>query len=305
METVPTTTWPVRRRMPDLASLDGPTRSTVMAAVERLRTLDHAFAGRFLELVRRHLPGYAVLSDDEIRASAQRFMDTLISELSCLRVPDAALRAMLGEFALERAARGIPLDVLAMGYQLGSREMLALLDEVAADVGLPPDLLLAVHDSTWEFSNEASSVFARVQHDLVLERALFDAERRSAFAGAVLSGAFPTEQIDRDAHLFGLDPRAQYVPVAARAAAPEDADAIRRAIASAVRTPADRLLFAEVGTNLGFIAPTAPVEVAGHLVAVGPAGSPDELHDGFEEAVLALRTAERFALTGVVRLPDL
>ncbi|MFE2827001.1 hypothetical protein [Streptomyces sp. NPDC059271] len=106
MEPETPTAWPVRRRMPDLASLDEPTRTAVAAAVERLRTLHDVFADRFLALIRRHVPGYAVLSDDDIRASARRFMDILVSELSSLRVPDAALRKVLGEYALERSALG-------------------------------------------------------------------------------------------------------------------------------------------------------------------------------------------------------
>ncbi|WP_406143693.1 PucR family transcriptional regulator [Streptomyces sp. NBC_01012] len=299
------TAWPARRRMPDLATLDDPTRSAVVAAVARLRTLHDVFADRVLTLIRRHVPGYAALPDEEIRATARRFMDILVSELSSMRVPDAALREMLGAFALERAAKGFSLDALAVGYQLGSREMLTLLDEVAADVGLPHDLLLAVHDSTWEFSNEACAVFARVQHDLALERAHFDAERRSAFAAGVLSGTLPAERVQRDAHLFGLAPQAHHVALAARATSPEDTDAVRRAVASAVHVPADRLLLAQVGAVLGFIAPKAPDGVVEHLVAVGPQVPLDELHTSFEEAVLALETARRFAMSGVVRLSDL
>lgn len=300
-----TTAWPARRRMPDLASLDEPTRRLVLAAVDRLRTLHSVFAERFLILVREHLPSYEVLSDDEIRTSAQRFMDTLISELSSLRVPDAALRDMLGEVALRRAARGIPLDSLAVGYRLGSREMLDLLDEIAAEVGLPSDLVLAVHDSTWEFANEASSVFARVQHDLALEQAYFDAERRSTFTGGVLRGTLPAEQIHRDAHLFGLDPRERHVPIAARADSAGDAGTVRRAIASALQIPPDRLLHAEIGTSLGFIAPHPPEDISDQLVAAGPALPLDEINEGFDEAMLALQTAERFGLTGLVRLPNL
>ncbi|MFD7677621.1 MULTISPECIES: PucR family transcriptional regulator [unclassified Streptomyces] len=305
MEPETPTAWPVRRRMPDLASLDEPTRTAVAAAVERLRTLHDVFADRFLALIRRHVPGYAVLSDDDIRASARRFMDILVSELSSLRVPDAALRKVLGEYALERSALGIPLDVLAIGYQLGSREMLALLDDVAAEVALPADLLLAVHDSTWEFSNEASAVFARVQHDLALERAHFDAERRSAFVAGVLSGTFTPERINRDAHLFGLAPQNQHVALAARAVSADDAAVIRRAIASAVGVPADRLLLAQVGAVLGFIAPRAPESVIGHLVAIGPPVPLDQLGASFDEAVLVVETGTQFAMSGAVRLSDL
>ncbi|MEU3294421.1 helix-turn-helix domain-containing protein [Streptomyces longwoodensis] len=305
MEPETPTAWPVRRRMPDLAALDEPTRATVIAAVARLRTLDDVFADRVLTLIRRHVPGYAVLSDDDIRASARRFMSILVSELSSLRVPDAALRKRLSDHAIERAARGLPLTVLTIGYQLGSREMLALFDEVAAEVALPPDLLLAVHDSTWEFSNEASAVFARVQHDLALEHAHFDAERRSAFAAGVLSGTLPLERINRDAHAFGLATQAHHVAVAVRADSAEDAAAIRRAIAVALHTSADRLLLAQVGTVLGFIAPRAPKSVAGHLTAVGPSLPLDQLDTSFEEAVLVLETATRFSMSGIVRLSDL
>lgn len=305
MEHEPPTAWPVRRRMPDLATLDAPARAAVVAAVARLRTAHDDFADRFLTLVRRHVPGYAVLSDDEIRTSARRFVDILVSELSPLRVPDGALREMLGDFAVERAAQGLPLDVLTVGYQLGSREMLALLDEVAAEVGLPSELLLAVHDSAWEFSLEASAVFARVRHGLALERAHFDAERRSAFTGGVLSGTFPAERINRDAHLLGLTPQPHHVALATRAVSADDADAIRRAIASAVRVPAERLLLAQIGPVLGFIAPHAPESVVGHLVAVGPPLPLEKLDTSFDEAVLVLETARRFAMSGVVRLRDL
>ncbi|MGX6601281.1 PucR family transcriptional regulator [Micromonosporaceae bacterium Da 78-11] len=297
--------WPARRGMPALATLDEPTRRRVMAGVDRLRAWQGAFGTRFLALAREHLPGYDVLTDDEIRAAAQQFMDTMIAELTARRMPDPALRDLLHKFAAERAARGVPPEVLATAYQLGSRLMLALLDEVATDVRLPPALLLAIHDSTWEFAGEAASVFARAQHDLALERARFDAERRSAFAGGVLGGSFPTEQINRDARLFSLDPKARHVPLAARAASPEDTDMIRRAIASALHMPADQLLFAEVGASLGFIAPGAPEHLIGHLVAAGPAVVLEKLHDAFTEAVLALDTALQFRQTGVVRLAEL
>ncbi|MFC7530045.1 hypothetical protein [Actinoplanes sp. GCM10030250] len=109
------------------------------------------------------------------------------------------------------------------------------MDQVAAEVGLPPDLVLAIHDSTWEFSNEAAAAFARVHHDLALERAHFDAERRSTYAGGVLRGTFT----------------------------------------------ADRLLFAEVGPNLAFIAPRVPDHFTGHLVAAGPAAPLDLIHLAF------------------------
>ncbi|MET9552647.1 helix-turn-helix domain-containing protein [Streptomyces sp. NPDC006645] len=297
--------WPARRRMPDLTTLDAPTRTAVVAAVARLRTLHDDFADRVLALIRRHLPGYAVLSDDEIRVTARKFMDILVSELSSLRVPDAALREMLGDFAVEREAQGLPLDVLAIGYQLGSREMLAVLDEVAAEVGLPADLLLAVHDSTWEFSIEASAVFARVRNGLALERAHFDAERRSAFAGGVLSGTLQAEGINREAHLLGLTSQPCHVALAAWATSATDAVAVRRAIASALRVPTDRLLFAQVGEVLGFIAPRPPESVVGHVVAVGPPLPLERLDTSFDEAVLVLETARRFAMQGVVHLSDL
>ncbi|MFK4122374.1 PucR family transcriptional regulator [Streptomyces longwoodensis] len=305
MERETPTAWPVRRRMPDLATLDDSTRAAVVTAVARLRTLRDVFADRCLALLRRYVPGYAVLSDDEIQASARRFMDILTSELSSLRVPDAALRDVLREHAVERAKRGLPHDALAIGYQLGSREMLALMDEVAADVHLPAAFLVAMHDSTWEFSNEASSLFARVQHELVLERSHVEAERRSAFVEGVLSGTLPADRINRDAHLFGLDPRARYVALATRASSSCETDALRRAVASAMRSPSDQLLSAPVRDVLGFITARSPEAVVGQLVCVGPPLPLDQLAAGFDAAVLALHTARQFAMSGVVHLTDL
>ncbi|QFR97086.1 PucR family transcriptional regulator [Streptomyces tsukubensis] len=299
------TAWPVRRSMPDLNDLDASARAAVAAAVDRLRVLRDVFADRVLTLICRHVPGYAVLPDEEIRSSARKFMDILVAELSSLRVPDEALREMLVDLAVERAAQGLPLDVLTVGHRLGSRVMLSLLDEVAAEVGLPPDFLLAVHDSTWEFSNEAAAVFARVQHDLALERARFDSERRSAFAAGVLGGTFPVERINRDARLFGLVPQGRHVALAAQVTSTADGEALRRSVASALCVPTDRLLLAQVGTVLGIIAPKAPESVVGHLVAAGPPLPLERLDTGFGEAVLALETARRFAMSGIVCLSGL
>ncbi|MGE9694174.1 MULTISPECIES: PucR family transcriptional regulator [unclassified Streptomyces] len=305
IETETPAVWPDRRGLPDLAGLGPSDRAALAAAADRLRGLRDVFADRVLALLRRHVPGYAMLGPEDIRSSARRFLDLVLAELTALRVPDAALREALADFARERAARGVPAEVLTLGYQWGSRAMLALMDQAGAAVGLRPALLLAAHDSTWEFTHEAAEIFTRVQHDLALERVQFDAERRAAFAAGVLGGTLPAEHIGHDARLFGLVPQARHVALAARAANDADAEALRLAVAGALRLPADRLLLAQVGTVLGFIAPRAPDTVAGHLVAAGPALPLDRLGAGFGEAVLALETARQFAMSGVVRLAGL
>lgn len=297
--------WPTRRRMPDLTSLDEATQQVVIAAVERLRTSVDTWTERFLKLVRQYVPGYDQLDDDDIKNSARSFVQNEISELESLRIPDDALRKQLETFALARVAQGITTETLSRSYSLGSREMLVLMDEIAAAVNLPTDLLLAIHDSTWEFANEASAVFARVQHGLLVERARVDAERLLGFTRAVLSGALTPDEIERDAAVFGLDARRRYVALAVRASSAGEADRVRRLIAAATQTTADRLLFAEMGTVFGCIAPTEPVDVTGALVAVGPALPLAELGRAFEDAVQALDIAEHFELGGVVRLADL
>jgi hypothetical protein len=297
--------WPARRRMPDLTTLDEPTQRVVVATIDRLRESLDSWADRFLRLAREHVPGYDLLDDDDIRTSARTFVSNEIAELESLRLPDDALRSQLEAFALRRVAQGVSTETLSLSYGLGSREMLALMDEIAAEVGMPTDLLLAIHDSTWEFANEASAVFARVQHGLLVERARVDAERLSAFTRGVLGGAFSSHEIDRDAAVFGLDARRHYVALALRASSTAEADAMRRLIAAATRTTADRLLFAEMGTAFGCIAPSAPGNVGTALVGIGPSLPLDELGHGFEEAVQALEAAERFGIRGAVRLGDL
>lgn len=297
--------WPTRRRMPDLTSLDEATQQVVIAAVERLRTSVDIWAERFLTLVRQYVPGYDQLDDEDIVNSARSFVENEISELESLRLPDDALRDQLESFALRRVAQGITTETLALSYSLGSREMLALMDEIAAEVNLPTDLLLAIHDSTWEFANEAAAVFARVQHGLLVERARVDAERLLGFTRSVLSGALTPDEIERDASVFGLDPRRRYVALAVRASSTDEADRVRRLIAAATQTTADRLLFAEMGSIFGCIAPTEPTDVGGTLVAVGPSVPLAQFGRAFDDAVQALDIAERFDLGGVVRLADL
>lgn len=291
--------------MPDLTQLEEPTRSQLVVAVELLRDSLGEFADRYLALSRAHNRAYDVLDDDEITRSALSFMQSVIDELESFRVPDDALHDRLEDLAMRRAAQGVPIESLARSYQLGSREMLAIMDDVAQKAGLPRDLVLTIHDSTWEFANEAASVFARVQHNVAVERARFDAERRASFARDILTGVVSDEQIDRDAGLFGLDAQRTYVPVVVRAGSPRASDAARRAIAAAVRIAPHRMLFAEVGTHLAGIAQTAPDEVPGHLVAVGEPALLSRFEESFDDAVVALDAAEHFGMQGVVRLADL
>jgi hypothetical protein len=297
--------WPARNALPRLTDLDPPTLAAVAEFVDRLRNSLDSYSERVLLLTRRHLPGYAVVSDDDLRASARAELEGLVAELASLRFPDSAARDRLDGLALHRAAQGMPLETLSLGYRLGSREMLALMDDIAHEVGLPNDLVLAMHDSTWEFANEAAARFSSIEHNRAVERVRFDAERRSGFVRGVLSGGSTSDEIHRDADLFGLDPRRSYVPLALPFPSTQAADAVRRTLATALHTTPDRLLFADVGTVLGCIAPVVPVGLDHVLLAVGTAGSLDSLSKGFDEAVLALETAALFGVIGVVRLEDL
>lgn len=297
--------------MPELTGLDEATKTIVAAAVGRLRESVDAWSDDFLRLARENVPGYDMLDDDDIRGSARRIVEGEIAELESLRIPDDALREQLEGFALRRVAQGISIDTLSLSYHLGSRQLLVLMDEIAAEVGLPNDLLLSIHDSTWEFAAEAAAVFARVARGLAVERARFDAERRSAFARGVLGGGMTADQIARDAGLFGLDHRRSYRAVATRPAPSAEADELRGTVAVTLGVRTDRLLFAELDSALGCIAPgvlgaldSAPTSPAA-LVAVGSPLPLDRLGSSFEEAVLALEAAERFGLTGLVTLSDL
>lgn len=295
--------WPARNALPSLLDLDPDTLTAVANFVDRLRGSLDRYSERVLQLTRRHVPGYDAVSDDDLRTSARAELEGLIGELASLRFPDTAARDRLEGLALHRASQGMPLETLSLVYRLGSREMLSIMDEIARDVGLPGDLVLAMHDSTWEFANEAAARFATIEHDRAVERVRFDAERRSGFVRGVLSGAFTAEEIRRDADLFGLDLRRDYVPLAL--AFTETADEVRRTLATSLGTSPDRLLFADVGTVLGCIASVIPDGMTHAVIAVGAAGPLASLSSGFDEAVLALETAAVFRVDGVVRLQDL
>ncbi|WEG09886.1 helix-turn-helix domain-containing protein [Microbacterium horticulturae] len=297
------TRWPHRRRMPDLATLPLATQRTVTLAVDRLRESVDRWAELFLQVIREQLPGYAMLTDDEIRDSAHGLIDTEVAELTSLRVPDDALRGRLEGLAMRRASQGVSMGTLTRAYQIGSRELLAFMDDIAAEVDLPSGLLLAIHDSTWEFANEAASVFARVQRDLAAERARFDAERRAGFTRGLLGGTLPPEQLHLEAPLFSLDERVPYVALAmAQPGTDAEADAVRRAIASAVHLPPNRLMFAALGAFLGCIAPAVPAVLDGHLIGVGPRAPLERLHVSFDEAVIVFETAQHFGMSGAVAL---
>lgn len=290
--------------MLDLAGLDERTSAALLDTVGRLATSIDGLTESILRLYRRHLPDYDVIPDDDILSSTRAMLEIVVAEVGSFRLPDAATLDRLEELALRRAAQGLPLETLAQGYQLGSREMLAVVDRVARDTGLSSELLLAIHDSSWHFANEAATVFARVQRDLTVERARFDAERRSAFARALLDGSLSVEQIHRDAVLFGLDPRARYVVVVARSSSHgRDNDLMRSLFPRAGAQ--SQTLYANFESDIVCICPAAPPAALGRAVAVGSAEPLETLGRSFDDAMLALETAEWFGLHGVVTLPML
>jgi len=78
------------------------------------------------------------------------------------------------------------------------------------DLGLPNNLVFAMHDGPWEFAKEAVAVFARIEHDRAVKRVRFADAHRSTFVRAVLSGAYSMEEIHQDVDLFNSDPRPNY-----------------------------------------------------------------------------------------------
>lgn len=304
---------PASNRMPELSELDGPTRAALLATVDLLAGSLDALSDRILSLYRSGIPAYDVVPDEEVLHSTRQLLEIVVSEVTSFRLPDDATREKLEVLALRRASQGLPLDALAQGYQLGSREMLAVVDLLAHRTGLSTELLLAIHDHSWQFANEASGIFSRVQHELLAARTRFDGERRAAFAKGLLSGALGGDEVQRDAKLFGLDPAADHVVAVARLTPGQPADGEFRAVSASLAAKPAESLIAVLETVVVGIAAAPPAaggprdrdDQSPRSVAHATPRPLERMASGYVEAVLALETAEHFGLAGLVRLADL
>ena len=259
------------------------------------------------EIVTRHadeMTAAGLITEDDAYAWVLTLIRSVIAGLADPGAGGAAERAVIEELTADRARLGFPLDALLRSFQLGARALLEVLDATAARrPEATPSSMLEIHDFCWEWANEAMGVVAAAHRPVAIELARRDSARRAEFIAAVLTGSIPARRLLADAEVFGLDPRAHYVPFRARPADDGAASVLERQITAAASTATDRPAFTVIDGDLAGLAPRSPDAIDGPL-AVGPAASLGHLAPAFAQASATLDTAAALGRRGTLALAD-
>ncbi len=261
-------------------------------------------ATRVLTEIRARVPAYTAIRNEDILASVQGLLGAVVTHAKTAEQPSRELLEPFEEHAQRRAFDGVPLDALLQAIHIGSREIIAVLDEEFQNAGVPVEGLLQMRDLAWEWANGITSTVARLHGDLEEQRLRRERSRRTEFVRTLLLGTHPGDRLRANASRFGLALDRPYVPFCSRPTSRRDALDIASTI---LRTGADGGLSPVVETldgDLVGLSPTLP-QVSGHLVAVGEPMVIDQVHQSFADACAALDAAHAFEMTGTFMLEDL
>lgn len=268
-----------------------------------LKRLDER-TGAVVALLRREIPEYDVLPEDDVRGATVALMRDVITHVASLQVDTSRLEP-LAELARRRAEQGFPFGALTRSLQLAARYLLNEADAMAAEHELDAATMLRVHDFAWQFVTDATGVIAEIQREIAVDAGQRESGRRADFLRAVLHGTLAPAKLATEARLFGLDPAARYHPIRAHPADAKEEERLSAAIRRTGTTTHHRPVLAVLEGDLVGLVPQAPAVPDGCLAAIGPPALPRNVADAFRSASVALDAAAAFGRTGVVTLDHL
>lgn len=272
--------------------------------IERIETRLPEVTSRVVSEIHGRVPAYRHIEESDIAAQVLDLLAAVVAHAKSADEPSRELLDPFEQHAQRRAFDGVPLDALLQAIHIGSRELIAVVDEEFQRAGVPMEGMLELRDLAWEWANGITSTVARLHGELEEQRLRRERGRRTEFIRTLLLGTHPEDRLRANASRFGLALDRPYIPFCCRPASRRDALDIASAI---LRTGADGDLAPVVETLDGDLIGLAPArpEVTGHLVALGEPMVLQQVHSAFADACATLEAAHAFAMSGTLTLEDL
>jgi hypothetical protein len=279
-----------------------PAAPSAVAAIG-LRLLDRveALATELAEVIRRAEPFYdtGTVPAADLRASVRDNLVHILSQLSGRPMPGLEPPRATGR---RRAEQGVPLPVVLHAYRVAGQFIWdAILAEADGDATATTELL-RTGSELWLVIDTHSGSITDAYHDTVAERALGDAQTRSAMLDALLRGdAGDGSRLWESATTLRLPQRGTFAVVAARPPRP-GVEAVPRAEQSLRGHGLQSSWRVEVDSHLGVVVLTPRTGIdalCGYLLELsdGPVGvsttypSLDRTPAALRQARLALAAA--------------
>lgn len=253
--------------------------------------------------IRRAVPEYVYVTDDELRHTAGR---NLTHILECLRDSRQLTAAELRDFELtveERARAGVPLDEYLLAITTSDAVAWDLLQQSFA-APVPAEALLHAFGIRHAYINAITRATAAVHSRVELVVSQEQHERRAIALRAMMRGGLTAEELRDHASRLGLDVEQAYFVVTARAGPGTDSEQVQRQLTAGRNHPPDAalVLWGDEVVGLMLELPAAVHGLSGGIAGPVPLGL---LPDAHRQADVALRTALGLDLEGLYSVADL
>lgn len=267
--------------------------------IEALRGSLDTLADETCARIYQELDAYAGVEAAALAAAVDRNLHTALWALRESRVPAADTLDGAVQTARERYAAGVPVEEIIRGFRISISLIHERFVDLSVSLGVPVEITVMGSRILWGVGDAFTTRIITAYHDLELNTALRDAQRRASVVRAVLAG----DPVD-DPLLEAIDPQGAYAAVRCDVPAGTDADRVRRRLESSGGAVGARaLVVLDGGTCLGVVT-TRPAD-PGVPVGLGPFVAPADLPRSDRTARQALRLALRLGRRGIQSTDEL
>lgn len=293
---------PTPRRTVDKQTWEG----EITPLLERLAARDEEVAGSAIADLRKVLPSYRDVSDDDLRASALRNSRSVRRTLFSRRLPSERELWEAAVAAGERARQGVPVQDVLTAYRISLHHLREFLAEAATRAGCSPAVTVEMIQMLWALADSVGLRLAILHRDAEVEIARHDERQRSEFLRGLVFGSVGPAEIRRLGPAYGIPPDLRYHALRGRPVAGAAAEEVVAAIAASARAGGQHT-FVDVleGDVVGVAQRVPDIGRCPATVGVGPAADLTAVEPSFATASRVLEVAERFGRPGVLSLEDL
>ena len=293
---------PEPRRRVDRATWD----REIGPLLTRLAVCDAQVADAALKALRKVLPSYDEVSDDQLRASALRNSSTARKMLAARKLPGEAELAQAAVAAKERADQGVYVQDVLTAYRLSIHQVREFLTEAAIAADCSPAVTVEMVQLLWAMADAVGVRLATVHRDAELVIARHGERQRAEFLRGLVTGSLATAEIRRLGPAYHLTPDLRYCALRGRPNPGVSPEELVRAITASLRDGGHHAFVDVFEGDVAGVAPRPPaMGSCPGTVGVGPPADLAAIEVSFATASRVLEVAQRFGRTGVHRLEDL
>lgn len=260
-----------------------------VTAMLRSLQFDEVELASGLRRMREEFPTYAGVTDDQLRASAHRFMRLTCRTLQAGKVPAVEEVWEAEKGVIDRLQAGVPIEDIMGGLRISMSLIQERVVAHASEHGVASQQLVQFTGLIWQLGDVMSARGAAVYRQQGLALAVAEQRRRDAWLLALLTGDLNPANVERGFSNYHLDRNGVYVPFCSEPRPEAQLEGLQNRLSQHFRGSV-MIILPSAGQLIGIL-PATPPAVDGHLLAVGPEATVTGLPAAYEVARSVLAAA--------------